>query len=80
MTLILDYNTLKAANFLIKNAVQEEEQKMEKVKKHLETLEEVRNNVALLEEMLRHYDPGQSAAGDLEMIKVRGFAKETKYF
>ena len=53
---------------------------MEKVKKHLETLEEVGNNVALLEEMLRHYDPGQSAAGDLEMIKVRGFAKETKYF
>nr|CAB3248915.1 ADP-ribosylation factor-binding protein GGA1 [Phallusia mammillata] len=48
---------LQAANRLIKNVVQEDEAKMDKLRRRNKTLEEVNNNVRVLNEMLAQFKP-----------------------
>ncbi|CAK8677254.1 unnamed protein product [Clavelina lepadiformis] len=60
---------LQAANRLIKTVVKEDEAKMEKLKKRSKTLEEVSNNIRLLNEMLTHFNPDESAIADMQMMK-----------
>uniref|UniRef100_A0A4W3GDP9 Golgi associated, gamma adaptin ear containing, ARF binding protein 3a n=1 Tax=Callorhinchus milii TaxID=7868 RepID=A0A4W3GDP9_CALMI len=60
---------LQEANKLIKNMVKEDEVRMQKITKRLNTLEEVNNNVRLLNEMLVHYNQEESTDGDKELIK-----------
>nr|XP_026690019.1 ADP-ribosylation factor-binding protein GGA1 isoform X2 [Ciona intestinalis] len=60
---------LQAANRLIKSVVKEDEDRMEKMKKRNETLEEVTNNIRLLNEMLTHFDPDVTAISDMQMMK-----------
>ena len=61
----------QAANLLIKNAVKKDAENMEKDQKNLATLEEVKNNMFLLGEMLNHFQPGLSVQADLDIMKVR---------
>ncbi|KAM6155218.1 ADP-ribosylation factor-binding protein GGA2 [Rhynchocyon petersi] len=61
---------LQAANQLIKNLVKEEQEKAEKVSRRVSTVEEVRNHVKALQEMLSmHQGPGQSPP-DQEALQV----------
>ncbi|XP_064423613.1 ADP-ribosylation factor-binding protein GGA3 isoform X2 [Latimeria chalumnae] len=60
---------LQEANKLIKSMVKEDEARMQKVTKRLNTLEEVNNNVKLLNEMLAHYNKEESSEGDKELMK-----------
>ncbi|KAM3598051.1 uncharacterized protein V6R79_012835 [Siganus canaliculatus] len=60
---------LQEANRLIKNMVKEDEARVHKVTKRMNTLEEVNINVKLLTEMLSHYNKDNSAASDKEIIK-----------
>ncbi|XP_048870163.1 ADP-ribosylation factor-binding protein GGA3a isoform X1 [Brienomyrus brachyistius] len=60
---------LQEANRLIKNMVKEDEARMQKVTKRMNTLEEVNNNVKLLNEMLSHFNREESSDGDKELIK-----------
>lgn len=55
---------LQAANRLIKQVVQAEEAKMEKMKRRNEILEETSNNVRLLGDMLECFDQKSSANND----------------
>ena len=55
---------------LIKNALKEDESKMEREQQNLATLEEVKNNASLLSEMLGHFKPGLSVQADLDIMKV----------
>ncbi|XP_041073224.1 ADP-ribosylation factor-binding protein GGA3 isoform X1 [Carcharodon carcharias] len=59
---------LQEANKLIKNMVKEDEARMQKITKRLNTLEEVNNNVRLLNEMLAHYSKEESTEGDKELM------------
>ncbi|XP_059509763.1 ADP-ribosylation factor-binding protein GGA3 isoform X2 [Stegostoma tigrinum] len=59
---------LQEANKLIKNMVKEDEARMQKITKRLNTLEEVNNNVRLLNEMLAHYSKDESSEGDKELM------------
>ncbi|XP_069785473.1 ADP-ribosylation factor-binding protein GGA3 isoform X2 [Narcine bancroftii] len=59
---------LQEANKLIKNMVKEDEVRMQKITKRLNTLEEVNNNVRLLNEMLAHYSKDDSTEGDKELM------------
>ncbi|XP_051889241.1 ADP-ribosylation factor-binding protein GGA3 [Pristis pectinata] len=59
---------LQEANKLIKNMVKEDEARMQKITKRLNTLEEVNNNVRLLNEMLAHYNKDDSTEGDKELM------------
>ncbi|XP_067860531.1 ADP-ribosylation factor-binding protein GGA3 isoform X2 [Heptranchias perlo] len=59
---------LQEANKLIKNMVKEDEARMQKITKRLNTLEEVNNNVRLLNEMLAHYSTEESTEGDKELM------------
>uniref|UniRef100_UPI00398EAC0A ADP-ribosylation factor-binding protein GGA3-like n=1 Tax=Pristiophorus japonicus TaxID=55135 RepID=UPI00398EAC0A len=59
---------LQEANKLIKNMVKEDEARMQKITKRLNTLEEVNNNVRLLNEMLAHYSKAESTEGDKELM------------
>ncbi|XP_060700208.1 ADP-ribosylation factor-binding protein GGA3 [Hemiscyllium ocellatum] len=59
---------LQEANKLIKNMVKEDEARMQKITKRLNTLEEVNNNVRLLNEMLAHYNKEESTEGDKELM------------
>ncbi|XP_035260259.1 ADP-ribosylation factor-binding protein GGA3-like [Anguilla anguilla] len=60
---------LQEANRLIKNMVKEDEARMQKVTKRMNTLEEVNNNVKLLNEMLTHFNREESSEADRELIK-----------
>ncbi|XP_055510010.1 ADP-ribosylation factor-binding protein GGA3 isoform X1 [Leucoraja erinacea] len=59
---------LQEANKLIKNMVKEDEARMQKITKRMNTLEEVNNNVRLLNEMLAHYCKDDSTEGDKELM------------
>ncbi|RXM34227.1 ADP-ribosylation factor-binding protein GGA3 [Acipenser ruthenus] len=61
---------LQEANRLIKNMVKEDEARMQKVTKRVNTLEEVNNNVKLLNEMLTHFNREESSEADRELIKA----------
>uniref|UniRef100_A0A7N6AEW5 Golgi associated, gamma adaptin ear containing, ARF binding protein 3b n=1 Tax=Anabas testudineus TaxID=64144 RepID=A0A7N6AEW5_ANATE len=61
---------LQEANRLIKNMVKEDEARVQKVTKRLNTLEEVNINVRLLTEMLSQYNKDSSTDSDKEIIKV----------
>ncbi|XP_051792251.1 ADP-ribosylation factor-binding protein GGA3a [Erpetoichthys calabaricus] len=60
---------LQEANRLIKNMVKEDEARMQKVTKRVNTLEEVKNNVKLLNEMLIHFNKDESSDADKELMK-----------
>ncbi|CAJ1076566.1 LOW QUALITY PROTEIN: ADP-ribosylation factor-binding protein GGA3 [Xyrichtys novacula] len=60
---------LQEANRLIKNMVKEDEARVQKVTKRMNTLEEVNINVKLLAEMLTHYNRDSSTDSDKEIIK-----------
>lgn len=49
----------------------QDEVRVQKISKRMNTLEEVDNNVKLLGEMLSHYDKERSTDADRELIKVR---------
>uniref|UniRef100_A0A7N8X4P5 Golgi associated, gamma adaptin ear containing, ARF binding protein 3b n=1 Tax=Mastacembelus armatus TaxID=205130 RepID=A0A7N8X4P5_9TELE len=60
---------LQEANRLIKNMVKEDEARVHKVTKRINTLEEVNINVKLLTEMLSQYNKDSSTESDKEIIK-----------
>ncbi|XP_048758958.2 ADP-ribosylation factor-binding protein GGA1-like isoform X5 [Ostrea edulis] len=60
---------LQAANRLIKNMVKQDADKMEKVSRRINELEQINNNSKLLMEMLDHYSPETSSKSDLDMMK-----------
>lgn len=60
---------LRAANKLIKEMVQEDQKRMEKISKRVNAIEEVNNNVRLLGEMLGTYRAGQSSEGSEDLMK-----------
>ncbi|XP_059203488.1 ADP-ribosylation factor-binding protein GGA3 isoform X2 [Centropristis striata] len=60
---------LQEANRLIKNMVKEDEARVHKVTKRINTLEEVNINVKLLTEMLSHYNKDSSTDSDRDIIK-----------
>ncbi|KAM8778224.1 ADP-ribosylation factor-binding protein GGA1 isoform 1-T1 [Rhynchonycteris naso] len=53
---------LRAANKLIKEMVQEDQKRMEKISKRVSAIEEVNNNVKLLTEMVMSHSQGGAAA------------------
>uniref|UniRef100_A0A8D0RJ71 Golgi associated, gamma adaptin ear containing, ARF binding protein 1 n=2 Tax=Sus scrofa TaxID=9823 RepID=A0A8D0RJ71_PIG len=53
---------LRAANKLIKEMVQEDQKRMEKISKRVSAIEEVNNNVKLLTEMVMNHSQGGAAA------------------
>ncbi|XP_028683571.1 ADP-ribosylation factor-binding protein GGA1 isoform X4 [Macaca mulatta] len=57
---------LRAANKLIKEMVQEDQKRMEKISKRVNAIEEVNNNVKLLTEMVMSHSQGGTAAGSSE--------------
>ncbi|XP_006865268.1 PREDICTED: ADP-ribosylation factor-binding protein GGA1 isoform X2 [Chrysochloris asiatica] len=57
---------LRAANKLIKEMVQEDQKRMEKISKRVNAIEEVNNNVKLLTEMVMNHSQGGSASGSSE--------------
>ncbi|XP_007939836.1 ADP-ribosylation factor-binding protein GGA1 [Orycteropus afer afer] len=57
---------LRAANKLIKEMVQEDQKRMEKISKRVNAIEEVNNNVKLLTEMVMSHSQGSSAPGSSE--------------
>ncbi|XP_019520213.1 PREDICTED: ADP-ribosylation factor-binding protein GGA1 isoform X1 [Hipposideros armiger] len=57
---------LRAANKLIKEMVQEDQKRMEKISKRVSAIEEVNNNVKLLTEMLMSHSQGGAAAHSSE--------------
>ncbi|XP_036615682.1 ADP-ribosylation factor-binding protein GGA1 isoform X1 [Trichosurus vulpecula] len=60
---------LRAANKLIKEMVQEDQKRMEKISKRVSAIEEVNNNVRLLTEMVTSYSQGETSAGSDELMK-----------
>ncbi|KAM6956894.1 ADP-ribosylation factor-binding protein GGA3 [Aplochiton taeniatus] len=60
---------LQEANRLIKNMVKEDDVRVQKVSKRINTLEEVSINVKLLAEMLSQYNKDRSSESDREIIK-----------
>ncbi|XP_036155697.1 ADP-ribosylation factor-binding protein GGA1 isoform X1 [Myotis myotis] len=57
---------LRAANKLIKEMVQEDQKRMEKISKRVSAIEEVNNNVKLLTEMVMSHSQGGAAAQSSE--------------
>ncbi|XP_070363005.1 ADP-ribosylation factor-binding protein GGA1 isoform X5 [Equus asinus] len=57
---------LRAANKLIKEMVQEDQKRMEKISKRVSAIEEVNNNVKLLTEMVMSHSQGGAAARSSE--------------
>ncbi|XP_006890203.1 PREDICTED: ADP-ribosylation factor-binding protein GGA1 isoform X4 [Elephantulus edwardii] len=57
---------LRAANKLIKEMVQEDQKRMEKISKRVNAIEEVNNNVKLLTEMVMNHGQGGPASGSGE--------------
>ncbi|KAM4651266.1 ADP-ribosylation factor-binding protein GGA1 [Discoglossus pictus] len=60
---------LRAANKLIKEMVQEDQKRMEKISKRVNAIEEVNNNVRLLSDMLGTYKVGQTSEGSEDLMK-----------
>uniref|UniRef100_A0A8D2CRT6 Golgi associated, gamma adaptin ear containing, ARF binding protein 1 n=1 Tax=Sciurus vulgaris TaxID=55149 RepID=A0A8D2CRT6_SCIVU len=57
---------LRAANKLIKEMVQEDQKRMEKISKRVNAIEEVNNNVKLLTEMVTSHSQGDTASSSSE--------------
>ncbi|VTJ72302.1 ADP-ribosylation factor-binding protein GGA1 isoform X2 [Marmota monax] len=57
---------LRAANKLIKEMVQEDQKRMEKISKRVNAIEEVNNNVKLLTEMVMSHSQGGTASSSSE--------------
>ncbi|KAM4021863.1 ADP-ribosylation factor-binding protein GGA1 [Anomaloglossus baeobatrachus] len=60
---------LRAANKLIKEMVQEDQKRMEKISKRVHAIEEVNNNVKLLSDMLGAFRTGQCSEGSDDLMK-----------
>ncbi|XP_072348303.1 ADP-ribosylation factor-binding protein GGA1-like isoform X2 [Scyliorhinus torazame] len=60
---------LRAANKLIKEMVQEDQKRMEKISKRVNAIEEVNNNVKLLSEMLGNYSKDETSESNEEIMK-----------
>lgn len=60
---------LIAANRLIKNMVKQDAERTEKLSQRHQQLDVTYNNVKLLTDMLRHYQPDTAAESDKEIIK-----------
>ncbi|KFO93617.1 ADP-ribosylation factor-binding protein GGA1, partial [Buceros rhinoceros silvestris] len=60
---------LRAANKLIKEMVQEDQKRMEKISKRVNTIEEVNNNVRLLTEMVTNYSKGETTESNEDLMK-----------
>jgi len=59
---------LRAANRLIKEAVKKDDKRMDRLKKKLEELEMIQNNIKLLNELLAHYNPD---SGETEKLLMK---------
>lgn len=60
---------LRAANRLIKEAVKKDDKRMDRLKKKLEELDMIQNNIKLLNELLVHYNP-DSGVTEKQLMKV----------
>ncbi|XP_061495048.1 ADP-ribosylation factor-binding protein GGA1 [Rhineura floridana] len=60
---------LRAANKLIKEMVQEDQKRMEKISKRVNAIEEVNNNVKLLTEMVTNYTKGETTESSEDLMK-----------
>ncbi|CAG2248750.1 GGA [Mytilus edulis] len=60
---------LQAANRLIKNMVKQDTERMDKISRRINQLQEIDNNVKLLNEMLAHYTKQNSSQSDRDMMK-----------
>ena len=60
---------LQAANRLIKNMVKQDTERMDKVSRRINQLQEINNNIKLLNEMLAHYSKEVSSQSDRDMMK-----------
>nr|XP_005302519.1 ADP-ribosylation factor-binding protein GGA1 isoform X1 [Chrysemys picta bellii] len=60
---------LRAANKLIKEMVQEDQKRMEKISKRTNAIEEVNNNVKLLTEMVTNYSKGETTVSSEDLMK-----------
>ncbi|NXG32567.1 GGA1 protein, partial [Dromaius novaehollandiae] len=60
---------LRAANKLIKEMVQEDQKRMEKISKRVNAIEEVNNNVKLLTEMVTSYSKGETTESNEDLMK-----------
>ncbi|NWV44961.1 GGA1 protein, partial [Daphoenositta chrysoptera] len=60
---------LRAANKLIKEMVQEDQKRMEKISKRVNAIEEVNNNVKLLTEMVTNYNKGETTESNEDLMK-----------
>ncbi|NXN91094.1 GGA1 protein, partial [Rhinopomastus cyanomelas] len=60
---------LRAANKLIKEMVQEDQKRMEKISKRVNAIEEVNNNVRLLTEMVTNYSRGETTESNEDLMK-----------
>uniref|UniRef100_H3CET9 Golgi associated, gamma adaptin ear containing, ARF binding protein 1 n=1 Tax=Tetraodon nigroviridis TaxID=99883 RepID=H3CET9_TETNG len=60
---------LKAANKLIKEMVQEDQKRTEKVTKRVNAIQEVKESVALLSQLLQGYDSSATSQSNAELIQ-----------
>ncbi|KAM7317336.1 ADP-ribosylation factor-binding protein GGA1 [Microtus oregoni] len=60
---------LRAANKLIKEMVQEDQKRMEKISKRVNAIEEVNNNVKLLTEMVMSHSQGAASSSSEDLMK-----------
>ncbi|XP_029410975.1 ADP-ribosylation factor-binding protein GGA1 isoform X2 [Nannospalax galili] len=60
---------LRAANKLIKEMVQEDQKRMEKISKRVNAIEEVNNNVKLLTEMVMNHSQGAASSSSEYLMK-----------
>ncbi|XP_058047933.1 ADP-ribosylation factor-binding protein GGA1 [Ahaetulla prasina] len=60
---------LRAANKLIKEMVQEDQKRMEKISKRVHAIEEVNNNVKLLTDMVTNYSNGEMTESSEDLMK-----------
>ncbi|KAM4717449.1 ADP-ribosylation factor-binding protein GGA1-like [Anableps anableps] len=60
---------LKAANKLIKEMVQEDQRRAEKVSKRVNAIQEVKESVALLTQLLQEYDSTAANQGNADLIQ-----------
>lgn len=52
----------------------QDQKRMEKISKRMNTMEEVNNNVKLLTEMVTNYSKGETTESNEDLMKVRGGA------
>ncbi|KAM4603826.1 ADP-ribosylation factor-binding protein GGA1-like isoform 2-T2 [Polymixia lowei] len=60
---------LRAANKLIKEMVQEDQKRMEKVSKRVNAIQEVKESVSLLSQLLEGYSKDSTSQGNQDLIK-----------